>query len=247
MQRRPRSSRTGGCTFPEDPAHSCALVLPIWSAAADPRVVAVRALPSLTCDARRFDMIREAGRLVRGRSGEHVLVDRGALFRLDVIEGTLSAGPVSLHFDLPYDGHLQVRLAVIQAFVARAAIPRHHLQLAGRLYALHAADARSAGASLREIADLLLGAGDWPGDGEHRKSLVRRMIATGERMVRAGPRAILTGDGGGSKLQLTHVVSREDRLRDDELARIDLQGRCQLAKDRDAGGNPPSLDRPDVA
>lgn len=193
MPRRPRSSRNGGCTFPENPAHSCALILPIWSAAVDPRVVTVRALPPRSDRDCRFEMIREAGRVVRGCSAEHVLVDRGALVRLDVIEGSVSAGPVSLHFDLPDDGRLQARLAVIGAFAAKATIPRHHLQLAGRLHALQAAGARAAGASLREIADLLLGAGDWPGDGEHRKSLVRRMIATGERMVRAGPRAVFGG------------------------------------------------------
>jgi len=167
-------------------------VLPIWSAAADPRVLAVRASPSGGRDQRNFEMIREAGRVVRGSAGEHVLVDRGgALFRLDVIDGTVLAGPVFLRFELPDDRRLEDRLAVVRAFVAKPAITRHHLQLAGRLQALHAAEARAAGASLREIADGLFGHGDWPGDGEHRKSLVRRMIATGDRMIRAGPRAVL--------------------------------------------------------
>ena len=176
-------------------------MLPVWSAAADPRVLAVRASPSGGRDQRSFAMIREAGRVVRGSAGEHVLVERGgAVFRLDVIEGTVLAGPVSLRFDLPDDCRLEERLAVIRAFVGRPAVTRHHLQFAGRLQALHAADARAAGASLREIADGLFGHGDWPGDGEHRKSLVRRMIATGERMVRAGPRAVLAGHSGGLKL-----------------------------------------------
>ena len=63
--------------------------------------------------------------------------------------------------------------------------------MAAKLFALQAVDARSEGASLRETAASILGPGDWPGDGEHRKSLVRRMIATGERIIQAGPRAIL--------------------------------------------------------
>ena len=126
--------------------------------------------------------------------GEHVLIDRGSTpFRLDVLEGTISKGPVSLHFELANDWRLAEKLAVIGAFVGKTSEPRHHLRLAGRLRALQANDARAAGLSLREIADILLGPGDWPGDGEHRKSLVRRMIATGERMVRDGPRTVLAG------------------------------------------------------
>jgi hypothetical protein len=37
----------------------------------------------------------------------------------------------------------------------------------------------------------VLGPGAWPGDGEHRKSLVRRMIAAGDQMIRAGPAGAL--------------------------------------------------------
>lgn len=188
----PRLSRTGGCTFPEDPRQSCATVWPIWSAIADPRVIAVRVGPVATPGTRVFDASDPAVRVLRGSVGEHLLVDRhGMAVRLDIIDGTVLAGPVSLHFDLPDDRHLETRLAVVRAFTTAVPLGRRHAQLANRLHALHAIDARNAGASLREIAALVLGPGDWPGDGEHRKSLVRRMIANGERMLRAGPRAVL--------------------------------------------------------
>lgn len=56
---------------------------------------------------------------------------------------------------------------------------------------MNAVDGRDAGASLKDIADHVLGPGDWPGDGEHRKSMIRRMIVNGDRMLSVGPRAIL--------------------------------------------------------
>jgi hypothetical protein len=207
MQRRQRSPPTGGCTFPENPAHSCALVLPIWSAAADPRVLAVRASPCRGRDERSFDF-READRVVRSPAGEHVLIDRdGPPFRLDIIEGTVLSGPTSLSFDLSDDDRLEDKLAVIRAFVGKRVVTRHHLQLAGRLQALHAADARTAGASLREIAELILGPGDWPGDGEYRKSLIRRMISSGKRMVQAGPHIVLAGSRRND-MQLTRAIPK---------------------------------------
>lgn len=130
-----------------------------------------------------------------------MLIDRGDMpLRFDVIEGSVSAGSVTLQFDLLDDPHLGDRLALIRAFAAGKTIAPRHLQFCRRFQALQAVDARESGASLREVADCLLGHGDWPGDGEHRKSLVRRMIATGERMVRAGPRAVLLGRSGHRQL-----------------------------------------------
>lgn len=194
MLRNPRSPRTGGCTFPEDPALTCAHVLPIWSAAVDPHVITARAFPIRPGGVHEVDLAHETVRTVHGGSGEHLVIDRdGVPLRLDVIEGTATAGPVFLHYDLPDDHRLEARIAVIRAIAGTRPIPCRHPQLANRLQALQALDARAAGASLREIADHVLGPGDWPGDGEHRKSLVRRLVAAGERMFRAGPRAVLEG------------------------------------------------------
>lgn len=123
---------------------------------------------------------------------EHLLINRDSdLFRLDVIEGTVATGPVSLRFDLAVDGRLPAQISALGRFCGAAAVGRRHVQLAQRLLALQAVDARDAGASLREVADRILGPGAWPGNGEHRKSLVRRMIAGGERMMRAGPAGVL--------------------------------------------------------
>lgn len=189
----PASSRIGGCTFPENPARTCACVLPIWSAAVDPRVLAVRALkPDDLAGGRPFDAMSAAARMVRGPCTEHLLIDRcGEVIRLDVIDGTVAAGPVTLRFDLPDDDRLDMQLPAIRGLREPAPVARSHVQLARRLLALQAVDARDAGASLREIAAMLLGPGAWPGDGEHRKSLVRRMIVAGDRLIRAGPAGAL--------------------------------------------------------
>jgi hypothetical protein len=169
------------------------LVLPIWSAAVDPRVLTVRAsMPGDLAGGRLFDASWSETHIVNGPSGQHLLIDRGDdLVRLDVIDGTAAAGPVVLSYDLPDDDRLDVRLSALRSLHHPAPVARSHSQLARRLLALLAVDARDAGASLREIAGTVLGPGAWPGDGEHRKSLVRRMLAAGDRMIRAGPAGVL--------------------------------------------------------
>jgi hypothetical protein len=44
----------------------------------------------------------------------------------------------------------------------------------------------------------VLGPGAWPGEGEHRKSLVRRLIAAGDRMIHSGPIATLVDRSRGT-------------------------------------------------
>lgn len=168
-------------------------MLPIWSAAIDPRVLAVRALEPVDADGvRLFDALAVDARMVRGPHAEHLLIDRGGeVIRLDVIDGTAAAGPATLRFDLPDDDRLDTQLSAIRALREPAPVVRSHLQLAQRLLALQAVDARDEGASLREVAATVLGPGAWPGDGEHRKSLVRRLIVAGDRMIRAGPAGAL--------------------------------------------------------
>jgi len=164
----------------------------MWSAAVDPRVLAVRAIRPVEGGAQLFDARSADVRVVQGPHCEHLVTDRGAgPVRLDVNEGSVFAGPVTLRFDLPDDDRVEGRIAAIRMFRVMAPTGHAHRRLADRLIALHAVDARDGGASLREVADILLGPGDWPGDGEHRKSYVRRLLAAGSRMIASGPRAIL--------------------------------------------------------
>jgi len=188
----PTSSRIGGCTFAEDPGQSCAHVLPMWSAAVDPCVLAVRVRNPPSDEMRLFDAVMMGARILRGRHAEHLLIERGYhLFRFDVIEGTTAAGPVSLRFDIADDDRLPAQISVVSRFCSGPVPAPQHIRVAHRLLALQAVDTRDAGAGLREIAEVVLGPGAWPGNGEHRKSLVRRMIVAGDEMIRAGPAGAL--------------------------------------------------------
>lgn len=165
----------------------------MWSAAVDPCVLAVRAVqPADAAGGRLFDPLKFDVRMVQRSRCEHLLiVCNGEVIRLDVIEGTTAAGPVALRFDLPDDDCVEGRIAAIRTFRTMTPTGRVHQRTADRLIALQAVDAHDGGASLRELADILLGPGDWPGDGEHRKSYVRRLLVSGSRMIALGPRAIL--------------------------------------------------------
>ncbi|WP_150290012.1 DNA -binding domain-containing protein [Sphingobium estronivorans] len=61
--------------------------------------------------------------------------------------------------------------------------------------ALRVLDALACGASLTAIGAVLVGADriarDWPGDGEHLKSWVRRRVMLARRLQRAGPRGVM--------------------------------------------------------
>ena len=162
----------------------------MWSAAVDPRVLTARAVPTSGERSNGALALLPVARRMWSWRTEHLLIDRGDLLRVDLVDHATTGGPFQLHFDLPDDDWLEQRIAVIHSLRGE----RHHgsyPQLARRLLSLNAVDGRDAGASLKDIADHVLGPGDWPGDGEHRKSMVRRMIVSGDRMLSAGARAIL--------------------------------------------------------
>jgi hypothetical protein len=126
---------------------------------------------------------------------EHLLLrTRGTSLRLDVVAGTVLAGPVALELSFALD-RLEWRIATVRALAAMlrdespgaatdARMPRLVL-------ALRALDARHEGASLRDIARGIFGAMDWPGDGDHIKSRTRRLVRLSDDLRRAGPRGVL--------------------------------------------------------
>mgnify|MGYP003582877394 CR=1 FL=1 len=162
----------------------------MWSAAVDPRVLTARAVPTSGERSNGMLALSPVARRMWSSLTEHLLIDRGELLRVDLVDHAAVGGPFRLYFGLPDDEWLEQRIAIIRSLRGR---PYHgrHSQLARRLLSLNAVDGRDAGASLKDIADDVLGPGDWPGDGEHRKSMIRRMIVSGDRMLSAGPRAIL--------------------------------------------------------
>lgn len=144
------------------------------------------------------DIRRFGPRILLDMDGEHVhLIVHGEIFRLDVVSGTVLAGPVHLTYQLVRDERLGRQIDTIrrleQAFAGTGPGQIEGTsRIARSTMALRAYDARADGASLREIATLLLGPGEWPGPGEYRKSAIRRLVRMGERLVRQGPLPILT-------------------------------------------------------
>lgn len=145
------------------------------------------------------DLRRFGSRIASDRHGEHVhLVIGGESFRLDVVGGSLAAGPVNLDYLIAQDGRLARQLETVRRLDARLAgraVKRREGAgwMQRRAAALRAWDARAADASLREIAVMLCGPGEWPGPGECRKSAARRFVTMGERLIAEGPWPVLAG------------------------------------------------------
>ena len=166
--------------------------MPVWSAVFDPCVLRARIASGQSDAPCRFDARARRARRVPGTDGEHIAFDcLGEVARIDLVGESLPAEPVLLSFDIIADERLGRQLAALRRvyFQTRAGGQAHPLRR--QHLSLLAADARTAGASLRDIAEMVLGPGTWPGDGEHRKSLVRRLVAAGALLCQKGPAAIL--------------------------------------------------------
>jgi hypothetical protein len=117
--------------------------------------------------------------------------------RLDMVDGSLLDEMVSLQPLIDVDREIDEQLISVRrvAGYVRGSLKISHDQRLLRLVeALRVSDAVATGASLRDIGLGGFPGQDWPGDGEHLKSRVRRRIELARKMKRAGPRAILRHD-----------------------------------------------------
>lgn len=179
----------GGCTFPEDPQLDYSLAAPLWTAERNPCVLTVLAEAAHRTSGVDFSLY--GARVVRSALCEHVrVVIAGEAFRLDVMAGTLADGSVQLTYHVVQDARLARQVETLQRFEARLRGDEpgdtEAAWLSRRLMALRAWDARTNGASLRDIATLLWGPEEWPGPGEYRKSAARRFVAMGEELMKNG-------------------------------------------------------------
>jgi len=135
---------------------------------------------------------------------EMLLLDDGAhQIQLNVTRGTLSDGPVRLHYHTAgfslLDSKLRT-LARLHAFQRLGRFPRTLFALEPAALkwarALQAWDGAAAGASQREIASVLFGEKavreEWGGRSEFLKSRTQRLIKYGKEMVDGGYRKLLT-------------------------------------------------------
>lgn len=194
--------RAGDCTFVEDATTPADRAHILWSASVDPDVLMVVAEPAGS-GAGAFDLAAFAdAAAVRAGDQEHVFIrGAGGSLRLDVVAGTVLDGPVLLAHRLTGLDDLDARmralrqLSLLCQFGAHApwAMPDDP-RLDRLVRALRILDARSAGASLRDVAVGLdaRNADDWPGEGESTKSWVRRLVALSDALWRAGPLGVLS-------------------------------------------------------
>lgn len=144
-----------------------------------------------------LDLSRLDYRIVRAVGRSHLLLELPAgMLQLDLqdagdqreivaVRPTIDlARPIEAQF------HSARRLAALLAGVPEP-VPRE-VGLARLVAALRVSDALATRASQRDIGLGIFGT-EWPGDGEHLKSRVRRMIPFASKLVRAGPRAVLAG------------------------------------------------------
>src|SRR5690606_30016951 len=80
----------GGCTFPTDPTLDCARAVPVWTATANPRLLAV--VPARSGSV--LDLPRIGHRAVRTGNRCHVLLHLpGETLQLEGFDGALDGGP----------------------------------------------------------------------------------------------------------------------------------------------------------
>jgi hypothetical protein len=172
-------------------------VTPVWSAAVDPRVLRVRCFGCETDHPAAFDGRTHRLRVAVDNDGiERICVGgSGEPLRIDVVSGTIQRGIVCLEPAIDLARSLPPQVAalhrldcLLRQVVWNRPVDRALLRL---FVALRSADARRHGASLRDIARIILGLPDWPGDGEFAKSSARRLVALGGLLMQASPATIV--------------------------------------------------------
>lgn len=184
----------GGSTFAADPVLSCAQADYMWTAAADPYVLRARVFRLDGQAGHAIDLSRLARCSWPHDGCDHIrLTLPDGDMRLDLVEGVVVPGPMTIAPTVDLRCLLEPQLKSIRrldALIRGDRSPLRDQRFVRLVEALRAADALMAGASLREIALGALG-DDWPGDGEHLKSRVRRRVALAAELTRAGPRTVL--------------------------------------------------------
>lgn len=163
----------------------------MWTAKADAHVLRVRVRSSDHDGAEVAHWVRA---VVVGAHCTHVqLHPPDGVMRLDVVGDVDLGGIMTIEPILDLDRAIEPQVATIRRLVALrrgAPLPRADQRMVRLVEALRAVDALAAGASLRDIGLGIFG-GEWPGDGEHLKSKVRRRIALGADVLRAGAPNVL--------------------------------------------------------
>ena len=198
---------TGGFFFAEHPELEAPKACIIWHSDMDPGVLRAIAVPAGTRDPERIDPDQLARWLTVavGADGiEHaVLSDGWHHIRLDVEAGSLAGGaPVVLHYRLHGLRSAETRILPLRRFLHLCRYRRFAVSLFPAdkrvprgVALLQVHDALDAGASQREIAQVLFGdqrvEADWRQSSDSLRSLVRRLVKDARAMARGGYRSIM--------------------------------------------------------
>ena len=195
----------GGCTFAEDPARDGFAARILWNAGFDPSVVAA-AVHSGDCSGDCFDLGRLArfATIARAPDGrEHLALSNGMQrLRLDIVQGSVRAGPVVLGYALSGIAELGPALTTLRRLsrlyrrgtFASPSSPQMAVQ-ARLALALRAYDGLRSGVSHRGVAEALYGVerveAEWNGGSDSLKSRIRRLAKLTRSMANGGWRHLL--------------------------------------------------------
>lgn len=163
---------------------------PIWSANVEPRVLRARCRACVTGEPLAFDIRNHDARIATTPTCEYVCLTAGSEhLRIDIVEGSMLRGDVRIEPAFDMQRELAPQISAVQCLdrLLRG-LPWDHpkdTRLARMVLALRVFDARAAGISLRGIATGILGARDWPGDGDCEKSRARRIVELAEALRHA--------------------------------------------------------------
>lgn len=208
---RSETPTSGGSTFAENPERAAPDARIIWHADLDPGALRASAVPAPSADPDAIDAmsLRPWLTIATGGDGtEHVVLSDGwRHVRIDIEEGSLAAGsPVVLHYRLAGVAGAETKLLPLRRLIylcrhrrfARSLFPRE-ARIARHLMALRVHDALAAGASQREIAEILFRANPadlgYDGRSDSLRSRVRRLAREARRMADGGWRMLLLRSG----------------------------------------------------
>ena len=196
----------GASSFAEDPRVSAPQARILWDAALDPETLRAVARPASLDDPDAIPLGALAPWLtiVTDREGcDHaVLSDGFRRIRLDIASGRLTRGPVTLLYLLEGVYSVGPKLLPLRRLIHLCVNRRFAVSLFPAdprvqrwLLALRVRDAAQAGASQREIGELLFGAArigmEWTGPSDSLRSRVRRLAAEAHRLAKGGYRSLM--------------------------------------------------------
>ena len=188
----------------EPPGLTAPNALPVWRAEVHPYVLGVHAGPPVGEDVFDLGRVSAISKMITGADvREHLLISDGIRsIRMDVLAGTIAAGPAELRYRLTGLAAAERPLLTLRRLLAlwrtgRFSAALHAVEAKARrsVLMLRAHDALAEGADQREIAAVLLSdeAGEprWRSRSPSLRSQVQRLVRGARRMASGGYRDFL--------------------------------------------------------